>query len=110
MSGHGCGYAPRKGPAITVEHWQCPQVNRLSRQAHGSHVAQSVQVGTAMVINTALRVTGGARRIEQGQGLPLVIGLVRVIHSLAFCQQAFVIGVTYKFAVRRRGIIDIDHQ
>ena len=65
---------PRVGPAAAVEHRQRPEIDGCRREPESQRVAERVEVGAAMVIDDALGIAGGARGVEQADGLPFVGG------------------------------------
>ncbi len=70
-AGNG-GDGPGKGPAVAVEHRQGPEIDRMPVEAEGDRVAESIQIGAAMVIDDAFRVAGGARGVVERDGGPFV--------------------------------------
>ena len=61
-----------KAPAVAMEHRQRPEIHRVLRHAPVEDVADRVQMRAAMVIDHALRIAGGARRVVQRDRIPLV--------------------------------------
>jgi hypothetical protein len=63
---------PRKAPAVAVEHRQRPQIDGMPAHAAGEHIGDREQIGAAVVIDDALRVSGGAGRVVEADRVPLV--------------------------------------
>ena len=61
-----------------------------------------------MVIDNALRITGGARGVVQGDGIPLVVGQLPGEIGLAFVQQGLVILFAERFAAGEFRVEGID--
>ena len=91
MSAANGGDCPGISPAIAVEHWQGPQVDGLGRHVESHGVGHGRQVGTAMMVNHAFGIAGGSRCVVQGNGIPLVCGMLPASFRIAFLQQSFVI-------------------
>ena len=70
----GRGDRPGEGPARAVEHRQRPQVAALVVELEGERVGERAEVGAAMAVDRALGIAGRARRIEQADAVPLVLG------------------------------------
>ena len=66
------GQGPGKAPSVAVEHRQCPQIDGQLREAPGQDVAQDQQIGPAVMIDNALRVTGCAGGVAKGDGIPFI--------------------------------------
>ena len=65
-------HRPGEAPAVAMEHRQRPQIDGVLRHPPGERVADRVQVGAAVVVDDALRVAGGARRVVERDRIPLV--------------------------------------
>jgi hypothetical protein len=76
----------------------------------GNDVGGSIQVSAAMVINDTLRISGSARGVVEGDGIPLVFRQLPGEVRLTFVDQGFVILFTKTFGIRILGINDIDNQ
>jgi len=58
--GPGVGsHGPHKAPAVAVEHRQRPQIDGVRRHAPTDDVAHRIEIGAAVMIDDALRITGG---------------------------------------------------
>jgi hypothetical protein len=60
-------------PAVAMEHRQRPQIHGLRPQSEGDDVAERVQIGAAVMVERALRIAGGARRVVEGDRLPFLL-------------------------------------
>jgi hypothetical protein len=60
MRAHHGDDRPGKTPAVAMKHRQCPQIDRMRRQWPSHDIADRFQKCTAMVIDHALGVAGGA--------------------------------------------------
>ncbi len=65
---------PREAPAVAVEHRQRPEIDAVLAHAAGERVADREQMGAAVVIDDALGVAGGARRVVERDRVPFVVG------------------------------------
>ena len=63
---------PGKTPAVAVKHRQCPQVDRMPRQAPGQHVADRIEIGATMMNHHALRIAGCTRGVVQADCIPFI--------------------------------------
>ncbi len=110
VSARQSGNGPGETPAVTVKHRQGPQVDRML--AHGPHrlIAHAVHVGTAMVINDAFRVTGGAGGVVQGDGIPFVLWQAPLELRVTFLQEDLIIQVAHLCAFTVLRVIHINHQ
>ena len=99
MSAANGGDCPGISPAIAVEHWQGPQVDGLGRHVESHGVGHGRQVGAAMVVNHAFGIAGGSRGVVQGNGIPLVCGMLPTGFRIAFLQQGFVIKLRQPLAL-----------
>ena len=104
------GHRPRVRPAAAMEHRQRPQVHAVRRQSEGERVAQRVEVSAAMVIDDALRVAGGARRVEQRDRIPLVARAGPGERRIAFGQQVLVAHGAELLAGGAFRIVDVDDE
>ncbi|KFB70275.1 MAG: hypothetical protein AW09_004651 [Candidatus Accumulibacter phosphatis] len=105
------GHRPDEAPAIAMEHRQRPQIDRMRRHSPADDVAHRVEIGTAMMVNDALRIAGGSGSVVERDGIPFVgratpgklwtpVGneLLVLLRAEAFSGAAVL------------GIVDIDHQ
>ena len=107
-AGHRCE-RPWETPAIAVKHRQGPEIDRMPRQVPGEHIADRVQISTAVMHHHALGVAGGARGVVQADRIPFIFRHLPDMGRIAARNQVFVGNVTEalaRAAVLR--IIDID--
>ena len=93
-----------------MEHGQGPEIDRGRVQAESQGVAQGVEIATAMMVDHALRIAGGARGIEQAHRVPFVVRPRPRKIGIAAGEQILVDDLAQAFAGRAKGIVDIDHQ
>ena len=67
-------HRPGIGPAVAVEHRQCPEIDRMPVDPEGDRVAERVQIGAAMVVDDAFRIAGRARGVVERDRRPFVRG------------------------------------
>jgi hypothetical protein len=84
---------PGEAPAVAVEHRQRPQVHRMARHARREHVRIAHQGRTPMMVDDALRIAGGARRVIQRDGVPFVGGQLPREFGVAVFEKRFVIEI-----------------
>ena len=94
----GRRHAPGVAPAVAMEHRQRPQVHRLWAEPEHQGVAERVEESAAVVIDDALGVAGGARRVVQRDRLPFVGGRGPSKVRIAFGQQRLVIGLAQRLS------------
>ncbi|EDM49264.1 hypothetical protein MDG893_07700 [Marinobacter algicola DG893] len=99
MSTPDGGDCPGIGPAIAMEHRQCPQVDGLGRHVESHGVGHGRKIGTAMVVNHTFWIAGGSRGVIQGNGVPLVCRMLPASLGIAFLQQGFVIKIRQPLAL-----------
>ena len=101
---------PGEGPAVAMEHRQCPQIDRMLRHGPGHGVADGADIGAAMRIDDALRIARRAAGVVQRDGVPLVVRLPPLVGRIT-ARDKVVVG---RLAQQRAGavilrIVDIDH-
>ncbi len=72
-----CGYRPRIGPAVAVEHGEGPEIDAFRPQVCVEHFAERILVRAAMRVHHALRATGRAARVVDGDDVVFVRHRVR---------------------------------
>ena len=65
---------PGKTPAVAVKHRQGPEMGAGRPQSSAQRLAESHQIGAAMMANDALGIAGRSRGVVEGDRLPLVVG------------------------------------
>ena len=79
--------------------------------AAGQHIADRQQIRTAMVIDHALRIAGGARRIVQRDRVPFVVRHLPDEIRIAAGEEILILDRAQSFALAAvLGIVIIDHQ
>ncbi len=63
---------PRIGPAATMEHRQCPEIDAVESESEAEAVAERREVSATMAVDDAFRIAGSAGGVEQAKRLPLV--------------------------------------
>src|SRR3546814_16494051 len=84
---------PGEAPAVAVEHRQRPEIDRVHLHAPDQAVAESVQVGAAVVVDDAYRVAGGPAGVVQGDRVPLVGRARAAVPGVAGGEEALVVGL-----------------
>ncbi len=77
----------------------------------GDDIAGAQQVGTAVVIDHAFRIAGGARGVIERDGVPLVVGHLPDVIGIAARHESFVVDFADALAgAAVLGIVVVDHQ
>ena len=93
--------------------WNIGKVHSIDRvvpHAPDENVAERIQIGAAVVIHDAFRITGRARRVVESNRFPLIFGRHFREGGLASCEKCLVIHLPEKVAARSHRVGDIDHQ
>ena len=99
---------PRETPAVAVEHRQRPQVDGIVAEFPDQLVVHRGEVGAAVVVDHALRMAGGARRVVEADGLPLIVRHAHAVRRRAGAGDVFVVGAD-RLRSRALGIRRPDH-
>src|ERR1700731_4138308 len=89
---------PRKAPAVAVEHWQGPEIDRVVPHAPDENVAERIQIGAAVMIHDPLRITGRTRSVVESNRFPLIFGRLFREGGVASCEKCLVIHLPEKVA------------
>ena len=73
MSSADRSYRPREAPAVAVEHRQGPQVRRLGRHPSGDHLAERIEIRTAVCVLDTLWLPRGAGGVVDRDGLLFIL-------------------------------------
>ncbi len=101
--------ASRESTSHVVEHRQRPQIDRMARHAPVDDARQGVEIRAAVVVDHALGVTGGARRVVEGDRIPLVGRVLPCEVRIAAGNEAFVIGRSQTLPAGPQRVDDVDH-
>ena len=67
------GHAPRRAPAVAMEHRERPQIDRVGGVLGVQDLPEAVQVGAPVGVDDALRLPGGPRRVVDRDRVQLVL-------------------------------------
>src|SRR5205807_5078013 len=81
---------PREAPAVAVEHRQGPQIDRVLAHGAGDDVADREQISTAVAVDDALGVAGGAGRVVERNRVPFVRGYLPAKIGIAAGQELLI--------------------
>ena len=110
------GERPWKTPAVAVEHRQCPQIDRVPGHAGVDGVGVGHQGRAPVMIDDALRVAGGARRVIERDRIPLVVRHRPLEGGIAAGQEFLVVDGADALALRIGrvggifGIVEVNDQ
>ena len=104
-------HRPCIAPAVAMEHGQGPQIDRLFGHAPGENIADGVEVGPPVVVDDALRVAGGTRRIVERDRRPFVIGQRPVEIRVAPRNEGLIVQGAERLATGvGLAVVDVDDQ
>ena len=106
---HG-GNRPRKTPAVAMKHRQRPQINWVVRKLPIDNIAHRIEIGAAMVIDHAFRVSGGARGVVQGDRVPFVIRQMPFEIAVTLRKKIFIFKFAKGFTTSEGRVININDQ
>ena len=89
---------PWEAPAVTVEHRQRPEINRALAEISGDDVADSVEIGAAMMGDDALWIAGRAGGVAERNRVPFVLRQRPGEFRIALRDPGFVFDRTDPFA------------
>ena len=102
---------PGHAPAVAVKHRQRPQQHRMLHHRAGQGIAVTHQRRAAMMIDHALGIAGGARRIVERDGVPLVGGHLPGKFRIAAFEKFLVVDLAQPLpALRKFRVVIVDHQ
>ena len=103
-------HRPRIRPAAAMKHRQRPEIDAVVTQSEHQRVAQRLQIGAAVAVDRALRISRRAGRVEQADRLPFVVRLPPFELCIAAGHQRLIGDLTDPGRFRQSGILDLDHQ
>ena len=103
----GC-YTPGVAPAVAVEQGKGPQVDGSGRESQHHAVGHGIQEGAAMVVDHALRIARGARRVVERYGIPFVGRQQRFVFRVSLEKERLIGHVAEARVVVRVGVVDGD--
>ena len=107
-SGHQ-RHGPCVSPAVAVEHRYGVEIGRVLRQMPCRDRPHAHQVAAAVMVDDALGLARGARRVVQCKRLPLVLGHLPVMFRIALGQQRLVVDLPETLTGRGLIVDDVDH-
>mmetsp|Transcript_144902 Transcript_144902/g.255424 ORF Transcript_144902/g.255424 Transcript_144902/m.255424 type:complete len:367 (+) Transcript_144902:539-1639(+) len=104
------GNRPWEAPARTMEHGQCPKVDRVSFNAPSECVVDCIEVGAPVMRDHSLWVCSCATSVTKCQGVPFISNIFYFKSNIA-CRNQFLIGRGSKMRTSRISllIINIDN-
>src|SRR5688572_45997 len=77
MSTASPGNRPWCAPAVAMEHWQCPEVDRIRAVPRVNDFGDRIEIRSAVGVLHTLRLSGGPRGVVDRNGPMLVVYSIR---------------------------------